>query len=140
MKIRRWAKCASILPTDAIETEDGRDFVQWPGKSVAEAIAEDLRAFGCVVEPPEHAYENGWESSLKFQGRSLWFKVTLIDDYYVGFDDVTFWASKSRPHAAYVEFMRRVGSALRQDTRLENVRWYVDPEDDSEGAQDPVTE
>ncbi|OYX29416.1 MAG: hypothetical protein B7Y99_13235 [Caulobacterales bacterium 32-69-10] len=140
MKIKPWAKCTSSLPTDEIETEDGRDFVQYGGKSVAKAIAEDLSAFGCAVEAPQHAHEHGWECSFKFQGRSLWFQVTLIDDYYLVFEDVTFWASKSRPHAAYVEFMRRVGPALRQDIRLENLRWYVEPDDGSEGAQEPVTE
>jgi hypothetical protein len=126
--------------TDEIETDDGRDFIQYGAKSVAEALAEDLRTFRCAVEAPEHAYEHGWECSFKFQGRSLWFQVTLINDYYILLEDVTFWSILSRPHPASVSFLKQLGPVLRADTRLEGLRWYVDPEDGSDGAPEPITD
>ena len=139
MKIRPWAKVTSSLPSDEIETEDGRDFVQYGGKSVAEAIAEDLRALGCTVETPTHAHEHGWECSFEFEGRHLRFQVTLIDDYYLFLDDGVFlrhqWA-----HPTFAAFMRLVGPTLRRDDRLENLRWYVHAWGDVDEAQDPIDE
>jgi hypothetical protein len=140
MKIRPYAKCASNLPTDVIESDDGMDIIQIGGRSVAEAIAEDLKALDCTIGEVGSALDNGWNCSVKFQGRNYAFQVILIDDYYIDFIDYSFWNSREKPRRIFAEFLRQVGAALRRDSRLENLRWYVEHDDGSDGSQDPVTE
>ncbi len=140
MKIRPYAKCTSSLPNDVIESEDGMDILQVGGKSVAEAISEDLKSFDCSVGEVESAGDNGWVCSIKFQDRNFALQVVLIDDYYIDFIDYSFWNSRTKPRRIFAEFLKKAGIALRRDCRLENLRWYVEQDDGSDGAQDPVTE
>ena len=119
------AEFASDLPDDSIENEEGTDFLQLGGKGVTEAIAELLAGFGCTVGPVECADHLGWEVGFHWQGRRLWCLVTSIEDYILQTGDPA-WLSRSfkKNKAIYGDALMRLASALNEDPRFHNVRWY----------------
>ena len=47
MNVRRWVTFDSDIPYDGIE--EGPEFLQWPGKNLAEAIVEILKVWATHV-------------------------------------------------------------------------------------------
>ena len=140
MMIRPWAEFTSSLSDDVIETEDGRDVIQLGGKSVAEAMHEILTRLGCEMRPVEDAGDHGWQFTFRYQKRSLWCQVTLIEKYLVLVAENTLFGKIFAPKPAYIELMRRLAEAMAADPRFEDVRWYADGEfhTDAPGALSPV--
>jgi len=141
MKILPWAAFGSTLPDDVIENEEGTDFIQYGGKSVAEAIAEILRGLGLQVDAPRNAHERGWELDIKAGKRPLWCQITLIEEYLFVFEDLSFWDKLlKRQNPIYVGALRGLAAALAADQRFHNVRWYETGRDafDEAGAIAPV--
>lgn len=137
-KVRRWAEFTSSLPTDLIEDDDG--FIQYGGKSVAEAIAEILRGLGCVVQQPQHAYEHGWDFKVLKEGVRFWCQVTLIHGYIFIFDNPSFidkWLNRDPPE--YFEVLGALAAAMAKDPRFFDVRWAREALDD-DAVSDPLAD
>jgi hypothetical protein len=123
--IRAWAELKSSLPYDGVENEAGTDFIQWPGRGVATALAEIFQRFGCDVEAPEAEGEQGWSFGVKANGRRFWCQVTMIEDYLIGFENPS-WFDKflGRTPPAYLTLLRGLAKALEEDARFSDVRWF----------------
>jgi len=126
MIVRCAATFTSDLPDDQIEDEsEWGDFIQYGGKSVIEAIADILTRLGCVIEPPEHAFEHGWDMHATYGKRRLWCQVTLMGEYLFLFEDNTFFNSfRKRPHPDYVDILVRLAQELSLDPRFHDVLWF----------------
>lgn len=142
MLIRPWAEFTSDLPTDEIENEDGTDFIQYPGKSVAEAVHEILGRLGCELLPVTHAHEHGWEFNFEYKKRRLWCQVTLIEKYLLVVDEISMLRKLfgRPPHADYLEILSRLAQEMARDPRFEEVLWYASHQVHSgaPGARSPV--
>jgi hypothetical protein len=143
MKVRDTAQFFTDLPDGAVEGEDdaGPDFLVWPGRPVAEALCEHLRALGCEVEPIESVDFKGWEFGFRYRGRRLWSRVTVIERHIACFVDSNFWPKMvGRKHALHIELLGRLSQALESDDRFHDVLWYGPDEVETafEGARRPV--
>lgn len=141
MNVRRWVLFDSDLPYDAIEGET--NFIQWPGKNVAEAIMEILVRLGCTRVDMVTLDEAGYEVGFRAGKRPYGARVTVIDNYTVGFikyawlDDLF---GRFRPE--YLNVLEQVNAELNGDDRFHNVRWFKDDElfTGIEGAKSPIEE
>jgi hypothetical protein len=128
LKVRQWAIFDSDLPTDQIEI--GPEIVQLAGRSVADALAEVLRALGCYVRPPVHADGHGWDLEIEYKNHNFWGEVALIDRYGFVLEEcrtpLAKLLDKHRPE--YFELLLALAEALRTDPRFREVGWYDDHE------------
>lgn len=134
------AEFESDLPEDVIEGED--DFIETGGRSVAFAMAEMLRGFGCSVEPPEYAGDHGWELYLNWRKRRFWFQITLIEGYILMTEDRAFLSRRLKKNRQiYGQLLTQLAVALDGDPRFHNIRWRVadDVLSDKPGAARPVS-
>ena len=121
IEVRARADFRADFPDDGVEDETG--WVEFPGRSVATAIAEMLRRIGCAVAGPIQADEHGWELVIEFKQESLWCQVTAIDDYTLLFTDGVFMGnSSSRP--GYLEAIAKLNLEMQRDPRFHDVLWY----------------
>jgi hypothetical protein len=130
MIVRPWAEFTTSLPDDGIENETG--FIQWPGKNVAEALAEILAGLGCTdveIFDLEHA---GYDVGFRLGKLVLAARVTVIDNPLIAF------GRKRQPE--YLDFLKRVSDALAKDGRFQNLRWFTDDEvlTGVKGAKSPL--
>lgn len=146
MIVRNAATFTSDLPDDEIENDEdtGPDFIQYGGKSVIEAIAAILTRLGCVVEPPEHAHEHGWDMRFKYGKRKLWCQVTLIEGYVFIIEDMSrSFISKirGRHDPLFLDILTRLAQELGQDLRFHDVLWFRNEDVFSRvpGAIEPVS-
>jgi hypothetical protein len=122
MTIENCAVIVADFPDDGVETEDGNDFLIWPGRTIAEAICEILRGLGYRVEAPEHVYEHGWSFwSKASDGRQTWFQVTDIDEYLLITENHGGWGKSSVE--AYAHLLTQLAAAFDADARFKSVRW-----------------
>lgn len=125
MTLRQLVTFDSTLPYDGIEDETG--FIQWPGKMVAEEIAEILRRLGCTEVLFDTLDEAGYEVSFTAGKLNLAARVTVIDTYMVGFYQYSFFDSlRKKPRQEYVDILCRINQALNTDVRFSQVRWFAD--------------
>lgn len=120
MTIRTFAEFDSDLPTDAIES--GADFIQYPGKSVTEAVRGILAELGCVLDRLEYLHEKGWEFEFAYRDRRIVCRLTLIWRYLAIFEDLR--GSKAADHPDFVAIMERLADALAADARFTDVGWF----------------
>ena len=76
MRLKTWAEFVADFPYDGIEDEKG--FVEFPGRGIAEAMADMLRSFGYEVSAPEHRFENGWNFEAKTDTKRIWMNMSNI--------------------------------------------------------------
>jgi hypothetical protein len=139
MPVKPWAAFSSDLPEGVVEDDRG-GFVEYGGKSVTYAIAEMLTGLGCLVGTPRDAGEHGWDIEFKYEKRSLWCQITLIEDYLFVMEDVTpgaSWHCKDHP---YIQILTRFAEVLAADSRFHNIRWGTgDDLLDGPGDTQPVS-
>jgi len=143
MKVMPWAEFTTDLPDDAVENEDGSDFIQWPGKGVSEALAKMLTKCGYKVSEPICLDFKGWELLIIAGRRTVRCRVTEIEKYLIGFRDRSWFAGLSnRNHPDFLRLLKCVGTELANDPRFHDVRWfaYDEVQTDAEGAMFPVSE
>ena len=125
--MRRWAAFDSDLPYDGIEDETG--FIQYPGKALAEAIAEMLLRLGCTraeIDPLEY---RGYEVVFDFGKKQFRVRVTMIDQYMLTFSQYSFMDRLRRRFSPeYLEILHRMNAELNRDGRFHRVRWFADDE------------
>jgi len=109
----------STFPDDSIE--DDTDFVQWPGRNVAEVLKAGLEARGYEVSDPIDAKDSGWELDISRNKRRLWIGISLImpEENYLSAEDVTFslWPDQ-KPFIAFLADLRAVVEADGRFSRV----------------------
>jgi hypothetical protein len=142
MIVRPWVTFDSDLPYDGIETEDGDDFIQWPAKNVAEAIAEILGRLGCTDVEIDVLDHRGYEVTFNVGKRQFGSRVTMIEQYLVGFRQYSWWDGvMKRLRPEYLDILRRVDDELKRDGRFHKLRWFAGDEvlkPGIEGALSPL--
>lgn len=124
MSLRPEAEFRTELPEDGVEDET--DFVEFPGRSVTEAIAAMLADLGYGVSAPIHAGEHGWELDVRARGRRFWLQVTRMGglDCTLSTKDMTWQFWRARP--SFEEFLTQLDTALRADGRFSQISWFRD--------------
>jgi hypothetical protein len=145
MRVRRYAEFDSTLPSGAIETEDGMEFVQLGGKPQTEAIVEILNRLGCEAGPVEDAFDHGWDFTGEYGKQSVWGQITDIGRYLFIFeerDDLFFRPKVTKAKPAFVELLTKLAAEMARDERFTNVCWLFEDEItvDHPGSPVPVTD
>ncbi len=126
MKVRPLAICTADFPDDAVETEDGKGFLDHGGRNVAEAVAEILSHLGCTISTPENAAEYGWRFGWAFKGQSFSCQVSSIPpEFYLLFDGASLRQNlSSRNTSPHAEIMAELNAELARDERFHDILWY----------------
>lgn len=129
VNLRPEAEFRTELPEDG--GEDEVDFVEFPGRSVVEAIASMLAGLGYDVSAPIHAVEHGWELDVRAKGRRFWLQLTRMGgpDCILVTKDMTWQFWRKRP--SFGELLTQLDRALRADGRFSQIGWYRDWSDKS---------
>lgn len=110
------------FPDDAIEVEG--DFVQWPGRNVAETLKVALEKKGYRVSDPVQADHQGWELDIWRGRKRLWLQVSLgdVDVNYLIAKNMTFflWSDVKLFRA----FLADLHDVLEADHRFSRLRWF----------------
>jgi hypothetical protein len=112
---------SSAFPDDAIEDEV--DFVQWPGRNVAEALKAALEALSYRVSDPIHAHEHGWELEIWRGPKRLWLQISMCDpeSNYLIAQNMTFflWPDVK----LFRTFLADLQAIMEADDRFSQIRW-----------------
>jgi uncharacterized RDD family membrane protein YckC len=115
------------MPYDAVE-DGGPDFIEMPGRTVAQAMAEILVDKGCTAEAVESAGDHGWSFWFKFRSAKVCCEVTAIDGIVATFHGPDGYKPLLRnavpPNPDYVEILDRFGEAVDADPRFRDLGWF----------------
>jgi hypothetical protein len=113
---------SSAFPDDSIEDEE--DFVQWPGRNVAEALKVALERKGYRVSDPVDMREKGWELDIWRERGRFWLRVSMIEVEvnYLMAENMAFflWPGVKR----YRTFLADLQSVLNADGRFTRIQWF----------------
>lgn len=144
MIVRTYVSFNTDIPDDRIETEDGMDFIQWPGRNVAEAMADLLKRSGWTPEDVIDLEERGWELDATCGGRSVTLRIQLIEEVLVIFidrsPDRTWYFRRKPPGLAFTGLLTEFDKALKADSRFSDVLWFTPDgyQKDEPGAPAPI--
>ena len=129
MIVRTLVTFQTNLPDDAIETEDGMDFVQWPGRNVVEAIADILRGLGWTPGDPFDLRERGWDLDATFGDKGIRLRIEAPEEMIVGITDRspewTWYFRRKPPGPEFIAMLAGLDMALKADGRFRDVRWFT---------------
>jgi hypothetical protein len=91
VRLRSEIQFSSAFPDDSIEDEE--DFVQWPGRNVAETLKIALEGKGYRVSDPVHMHENGWDLDIWRGCRRFWLRISMgdVETNYISAENMTFF-------------------------------------------------
>jgi hypothetical protein len=147
MIVRYCAEFRSSLPEeDGVIGTDGDEKYAGP---VAAAVCEILRRIGYEADDPMDAGDHGWEFEVRVKGYAkgrpkggrFWCIVTLIDYYFLIFDNPSWWDKFTKRHPPlYIEALRALGREMAADPRFSELHWNLLEEAvrDCPGAPHPV--
>ena len=141
MIIRDVARFLSSLPEDIIETEDGEDFVQPPGKSVADALADIFRKLGFeVYYGPEPKGDFMWELGVRKERHNFGAVLNLVEDYFLSLDNLSWTDGLFGRPKAYLNLLGVLSRELAVDPRFSEITWFTrrDAGSGVRGAATPV--
>ena len=122
MTMRPEIQFSSAFPDDSIE-DDG-DFVQWPGRNVAEALKGSLEERGYRVSDPVDAQHVGWELDIWRGRKRFWLQISVLEPElnYLMAKNMTFflWPDMKLFRA----FLADLQAVLETDRRFGQVRWF----------------
>jgi len=143
MIVRPCAEFKSSLPEECGAL--GADGYEKYAGPVAVAVCEILRRIGYDADDPLDAGDHGWEFEVRVKGyptgSRCWCTITLIHDYYLVFDNTSWWDRVREVYPApYIEALRALGRELAVDPRFSDVRWKLpkDAVSDRPGSSQPV--
>jgi hypothetical protein len=113
----------SAFPDDSIEGEN--DFIQWPGRNIAEALKTAFERRGYRVSEPIHAHEHGWELNIWRGRKRLWLRIGVVDAElnYLTALNMTFFLW--RDTKLFRGFLSDLHAILGADPRFNQVRWFA---------------
>lgn len=122
MTLRPEIQFSHTFPDDSIEDED--DFVQWPGRNVAEALKVALQAKGYRVSEPVDAQHVGWELDVWHGRKRLGLQISLGDaelNYLIAKNMTFFLWPDVKLFRAFLADLQNV---LQADHRFSRIRWF----------------
>jgi hypothetical protein len=128
MTVRTIATFHTDLPNDAIETADGMDFIQWPGRNVVQVVADLLRAIGRTPDDPLDLEERGWDLDARGDGRMIRMRISFIEEVILDITDKTDWTlsfKRKPPAPAFVGMLVRLDAAMKADGRFRDILWFT---------------
>jgi hypothetical protein len=137
--LRTVAEFSCDMPYDAVE--DGGDFIEAPGRTVAEALAEIAAGRGCAATQVASVGDHGWLFHLRFRSAEVACEVTAIDGLVAQFFGPEGDRGAASPtHADFVEALTMIGEAIAADRRFRDFGWFTPEEATSEqvGAATPT--
>lgn len=121
MSIRPEVEFSSSFPDDSISDEI--DFIQWPGRNIAEALKGGLERVGYRVSEPIHADEHGWELDIWRGDKRLWLQISVLDAEvnYLSAKNMTFflWPDVK----LFRTFLADLQCVLEADSRFSRIGW-----------------
>ena len=129
----------SDLADDGLE-RDG-EFVEWPGRIHALALAEILRPLGCEVSEMIDSNEHGWELQASLGRDGIWMQVTPLEEVIVMIEGASSLWSRLFARKSVAEFiglLTAFDAALRADGRFHDVRWFTREEYGANGLGAPA--
>ena len=120
------------------------DFIQWPGRNVAEAMADLLRRLGWEAEDPIDLQERGWDLDATLDGRDVTLRIEPLEPVLVGFIDrspeYTWYFRRKPPGPLFTGLLTGFDQALKADSRFSDVLWFTNEgyQRDEPGAPEPV--
>ena len=129
MTMRTLVTFNTDLPDDAIETADGMDFIQWPGRNVAEVMAELLKSMGWTPDGPfclEHA---GWDLDASLGAQGITLRSEVIEEVIVGITDrtpdLTWYLKPKPPGPVFVGMLIGLDATMKADGRFRDILWFT---------------
>jgi hypothetical protein len=119
--VRRYAEFRADFPDDHIWGE-ADEVIQTGGKAAAEAIAEMLASFGCVIEEIEDNVGHCWECRFTYEGLLLWFHVVNLDPCIFVLKEPL---RAQRNSFLYPHVLLKLNDCLRRDSRFHDLAWYA---------------
>jgi hypothetical protein len=119
--VRSIAEFCADFPDDSIEDEQG--FVRFPGRTLADVIAQMCQDMGFDASKPEDGAEQGWAFSLQASKRRYWFQLTHFNQYWtLNSSDVTRY-EPTPGDVGHAELLRRIDAAMKADRRFREITW-----------------
>ena len=129
MTVRTLATFYTDLPDDAIETADGMDFIQWPGRNVVEVVADLLRGLGWKPDDPLDLEERGWNLDAIRGDRMISLRIEVPEEVIVTITDRTpdwTWYFKRKPPGpVFVGMLVGLDAAMKADGRFRDIQWFT---------------
>jgi hypothetical protein len=130
MIVRTLLTCQTELPDDAIETEDGMDFVFWGGRNVVEAVADLLRGLGWTPEDPIDLQERGWDMDATGGDRRVSLRIQVVPEEVIVIftdrsPDYTWYFRRKPPGAVFTGMLAGFDKALKADGRFSDILWFT---------------
>jgi hypothetical protein len=129
MTLRTLATFYTDLPDDAIETADGMDFIQWPGRNVVQVIADLLRGLGWKPDDPLDLEERGWDLDAVCGDRAIRLRIEAPEEVIVDITDRTpdwTWYFKRKPPGpVFVGMLIGLDAAMKADGRFRDIQWFT---------------
>lgn len=127
MNFKGYAELVTNLPDDVAEEDD--EITVYPGRNVAEALADIIRAAGYDVGAPEDRGIRGWDLNIRVGGKRIWLEVQGIDpqefilqtEAKVGLLKRLFGVDLGY----YAEFLTKLNDGLQGDSRFGKAKWYA---------------
>ena len=122
MRPKPVAVFTSDLPDDFIIDDPAR--FQMGGRNVTEEIREMISKLGAEASAVIDGGRKGWGFSIDYEGEGFW---CHIRSYYPAYYLVLArprWTGSLTKDPTYIALWNALDSALRQDRRFHEVRWY----------------
>jgi|GEM_PF-1244960 hypothetical protein len=146
MTVRSWVTFRSDLADDGVETEDGHNFTEWPGRVHVLMVAELLQTLGWQVTGTIDVQERGWELDARLDRKAIWMQVTPLDEVIVIIKDgnpewIRYLAGKG-PGPVFTGMLTALDTALHNDGRFHDIRWFTQKEHNcgAPGAPAPISD
>jgi hypothetical protein len=147
MTVRCLISFRSDLADDGVETEDGRDFLEWPGRLHIQVAAEILEALGGRISEIIDMQELGWDLEAKLGRKAIWMRVEFVENEIIFMiedknPERTWYFARKPPGSVFTGMLTALDAALRADGRFHDFRWFTDKEydHDAPGAPTPVSD
>jgi len=129
MIVRTLTTFYTDLPDDAIETDDGMGFLQWPGRNVVEVIADLLRTLGWTPDDPVGLEERGWDLDAFFGNRMISLRIEVPEEVIVQITDRspdrTWYFRRKPPGPVFTGMLTGLDKALKADSRFKDILWFT---------------
>lgn len=122
MTMRPEIQFSSAFPDDSIENKG--DFVQRPGRNVAEALKGGLEKRGYRVSDPVDAQHVGWELDIWCGRKRFWLQIAVLEP------ELNYLMAKSMSFFLWPDvklfrtFLSDLQAVLETDHRFGQARWF----------------
>lgn len=134
MQLRTFAEFDTDVIDHSLEEEDFGEFLEQAGLAVAVQVIGMLRRRDRKITPPDRIGDDRWQFEVKTAGRTLFFRVELMEQVLLVTGDVTFWRLfNRRDRTKLAEVLDQLNESLQKDPRVHNIKWCYEAEILGEG-------